>query len=311
MRINYFGYFLREKSSGKRILFDIRPLLKVFCKIKNVKYKNSLKYNDENLYLNHSIDGLFVFLMTRSNEIIKKINSQNLSVDDLNNLFKQDEHLGFASYVMFKECYFSFGSTMLAPKFSILTQFINDILISLNIKDFSFEIEPLLHQATKQEILKMSFLGRTTIEISKPDKFWRDIAAQIGLSKDDMTDISSLEIVLKPKPRKNISSAVKHVLDKLGKEKHKPDKFIVKAKNELQPQLTELYLAGQGAIHDNIDHKQENKINKFFNEKINANHILKNKLVEFKENDNFKTVNINAVLQYSDMVAWPDKLSDL
>jgi len=77
---------------------------------------------------------VFIFVITRSNEIIQKVNREEASIADINELLQNEESLGFAPYILLESDYFSFGSTLLAPKFTIFTNFVNDLLTLLGLQ---------------------------------------------------------------------------------------------------------------------------------------------------------------------------------
>ncbi|WP_422464008.1 hypothetical protein [Endozoicomonas sp. ALB115] len=309
MRINYFGYFLKHRNRDERVLFDLRDILKSFCKLNNNQYKSNFKYSDEHIFISHQVGDVYLFLMTRSHEIIKKINTNDLSVDDIQDLLNQNEKLGFASYILLKENYFSFGSTLLAPKFQVFADYINKILHSLNISDYEFAVEPLLHQATRSEIVKMPFLGRATIEIDKENSLTRDIINVVRCKSEDVEDIESIEIIIKPKRSKSIKPAVEKFIDSI--EDKGLQKMIIKAKNETHSQLTELYLIGQGAISDIIGSVKEESISGVLETKADENQYLINKLSEFRKNERFEEADISHIVRFANLDSWTDLVPEL
>ena len=133
MKVNYFGYYLKNTASGKSVIFDLRKFLKEYCKMDAPKFKNNFSHNEGKLYLLHVVSDTYLFLMTRSNELIRKVNTNDITVGEIKNLLEQDEQLGFASYILFKENVFGFGSTLLAPKIDVFTKYINELLEALGI----------------------------------------------------------------------------------------------------------------------------------------------------------------------------------
>ena len=309
MRINYYGYYLQHRDKDKKVLLDIRDILNCFCKYDDKKYKSKFSHLEENVYISHQVNDLYLFIMTRSHEIIKKVNTNNLSVNDIQELLEKNEKLGFASFILLKENYFSFGSTLLAPKFQVFGNFVNEILASLNITDYEFCIEPLLHQATKNEVVKMPFIGRTKIEIDIENSLAKDMINVFGCSGGDAEDIESFEITIKPKPKKSIKKVVDKLIDSV--EDSGLQKMIVKAKDETHSQLTELYLTGQGAISDYVGNISEDKISGLLETKAASNKYLKNKLEELIQNEKFEEADINHILRFGNMASWSDIVSGL
>jgi hypothetical protein len=98
MRANYFGYYLIDRQRDRNILFDIRQFLTAFCNFNLPEYKNQFNHNQENLYLFNLTRNLFILIMTRSNEIIKKINRDRLELREIYDLLDKGDQLGFVSY---------------------------------------------------------------------------------------------------------------------------------------------------------------------------------------------------------------------
>ncbi len=128
MKVNYFGYYIIKEPTGEKYLTSISGLLKSFCKYDNSELKNKFSYEDENLYLLHHVGDTFLFMQTRNNELIKKINTQNISLGEIHSLLSENEKIGFASYVLLKDDYFGYGSTLLAPKVDVFIGYINELL---------------------------------------------------------------------------------------------------------------------------------------------------------------------------------------
>jgi len=285
MRLNYFGYFIEDHIENKIHLFDVRPFIKAFCSIESVLFKNSFKYTGEFVYILPVSSNIYLFLMTRSNEIIKKINTNNLNVDEIYGILNQGEHLGFASYIYFKENYLGFASTTFAPKIGALASFIDNIFERLKLK-YNFVVESILHQASKSDALGLDFIGRTVVEIDRYNDFFKDFSNVLtGSSDGNNLDIDSFEIIIKPKRKKSIASFVKKAILKSGDEG--VDKFIIKAKDDIHDHLTDLYLVGKGAISDNINSKDELTIYESIVSKTDGNQLLKQKIEEFSNDERF------------------------
>ena len=309
MKVNYFGYYLKNTVSGKNILFDLKSFLKEFCKLDAPTFKNNFSHNDEKLYLLHNVTDTYLFLMTRSNELIKKVNTSDITVGEINNLLNQDEQLGFASYVLFKENVFGFGSTLLAPKVDIFARYINDLLEALGITEWVFVPQALLYQATKEEALKFDHIGRTTIELSKENSFIKDILTTVNAASKDTFDLDGIEIVIKPKPRKNIKDTVDKFLKSIPDDG--VEKMVMKAKAEGASQMTDLYIVGRGAISDSVDKSKEPRIPNLLEEKFSKNNHLHIKIKEFAENEDFEKDAPNSILRFCNSSAWSDLVSNL
>ncbi|MGZ8174331.1 MULTISPECIES: hypothetical protein [Methylobacter] len=306
MRVNYFGYCLKNPGTGQKGLFDLSGFLKAYCRFENIDFKNNFKRSDEHLYLLHHINDTFLFLITRSNELIRRINTNDLSIGDVHSLLEQDEQLGFASYVMFKENYFSFGSTLLAPKIDIFASYLNDLFNKIGINDWMFLPQALLYQATKDEVLNLAYIGKTTIELSKQNSFFQDLVASASADTTDTLDLEGIEITIKPKKRKNIKPFVTKFLNTIPDEGI--EKMIMKAKDEGMSQMTDLYLVGKGAICDSVDKSRETRIPHLLELKADKNKYLIQKLTEYRSDESFEEISLDALVRFSDVSAWTNCL---
>lgn len=309
MKVNYFGYCIRNHVTGKKTLFDLRSFLKAYCRHAGTAFKNSFFHNDEHVYLIHHVGDVFLFLITRSNELIKKVNTNNISVGDISSLLEQNEQLGFASYLHMKEDHFGFASTLLAPRVDVFTAYINDLLDSLGISDLNFLPQALLYQATKEEALLLPHIGRTTIELSKENSFLQDMLASISADMTDTIELDGIEIIIKPKLRKNIKPIVAKFLSSIPDDG--VDRMVMRAKNEGASQMIDLYLVGRGAISDSVDKSKETRIPYLLEEKMNGNSLLQGKLTEYRANEDFEETTLDVIARFTGASAWSDPLSDL
>lgn len=257
MKLSYYGYSFTEFSKSKRpSAIDLLKICKNFCNHFSPEIKNLLKNNGENQYLVHQGGNLFLFIQTRSQELIKKIDAKSISVSEIYDSLEEDENIGFASYVYIDNLYMCFGSTLMAPKIKSFIDFINSILDLHQITNYRFSVTPFLSQTTPTEIKKAHFIGRTTLKISKDNSFANEIKEFFGGESSYYEDIDSFEIIIRPKLRKDISKAITQVVDKASTDKG-VEKFIIAAKKEEDERLTDYYLSGRGLVSDYIDVKKE------------------------------------------------------
>jgi hypothetical protein len=309
MKVNYFGYCIRNHTTGSKVLFDLRDFLKSYCAFDSAFFKNSFTHNGENVYIIHHYGDVFYFLTTRSHELIKKINTNNLDVGELNSLLEKDEQLGFSSYLLMKDGYFAFASTMLAPKVDGLASYLNNLFESLGITLWNFLPQALLYQATKEEALKLPHIGRTTIQLSKDNSFVEDLFASISADTTDTIDIDSIEIIIKPKSRKNIKPIVNKFLSAIPDEG--VEKMMMKARAEGASQMLDLYLVGRGAISDIIDKSSETKIPLLLEDKAKNNKYLQQKFTEYRADETFEENTLDAIVRFTHASAWADLLSNI
>jgi hypothetical protein len=250
-----------------------------------------------------------LFLQTRSNELIKKIDSQKLSVSEIYDQLSQDESIGFASYVYVEASYFAFASTMMAPKVKSFTDFVNEILRKIQISSHTFIATALLHQATRAEVMKMPFMGKSTVRVTSENTIFGDIVNTIRGQAQEFEDVDCFEITFKPKKSKDIKGAVTRLMQAT------PDtgleKMVVKAKEALHENLTEIYLAGNGLISDYIDFKSEKNLKDRMKDKIENNTILSEKVAEYVSHQAISSSPLDSIVRYRDVSAWASAFDDL
>lgn len=308
MKLSYYTYLLRNHNSGERYLCDLRAFLSAFVALEDVDFKNQFSHAGEHVYLARAHGDLHVFIATRSNEIIKKIKSSDLSISEISDLLQRDEHLGFASYVYFSNKFVGYASTIMAPKAMAFANFLNSVLDALQIHEYRFDMQAILQDTSVEDALQMPFIGRSSIQVSKESGLFDDLRAQFGGTVEEFESVDSFEIVIKPKPRQNIEKAVKRAIKNV-----KPtglEKFICNAKEDLHDQLTEHYLVGNGMLSDLISKGTEIEIYDAIKAKV-SNPVLAEKLKGLEKNEGItkKLPSIFSNLCVSS--AWADRLSSL
>ncbi|HEC73145.1 MAG TPA: hypothetical protein ENI26_02095 [Methylophaga aminisulfidivorans] len=303
MRVSYFAHCLRNIESGENVKFDLGSFASAFCKFENPIFKNTFTHNGENVYLLHNSGDVYLFIMTKSNEVIRKINTDNLSVSEINDLLAKDEQLGFASYILIKENHFGYSSTLMAPRIDCFNDFIEFLLSKIGVKDYQFRTQALLYQATKADVLSMNYLGRTTIDLAKHSNVVKNFLSELNVTDADILELDGIEIKIKPKQRKNIKPVVDKVIQNLPDDG--VEKMIVKAKHQDAGEaLKDLYLIGQGSISDSIDKSKEAKIPDHLESKRKQNKIVDERLAEYIEHEQLTEKNIEVVQRFSDAESW-------
>ncbi len=309
MRVNYFGYYLNNIDNQHKSLFDIRPFLHSFCELDAVEYKNNFTHLGEHLYLFPLKDDVFMFVMTRSSDVIRKVNTKEITVEQIRELLGEDNQLGFASYVLVTENCFGFGSTILAPKSDAFVEFINNILVSLGIVNWQLRPHALTHQATRAEAMQMPIIGKTVIELSKDNTFAEDFLRQLGLTTSETINLEGFELILKPRLRQNIKPVVTSVLDSIPEDG--VSKMIIKAKSEVSAHMTDLYLVDSGILYDDVNNTSDNAIATNMLAKKSNNALLAEKLEEFMQNEDFSQNTIDNISRYHSVDTWASFISDL
>jgi hypothetical protein len=302
MKVTYFAYCLKEKSTENRCLIDLRKFLRAYCSFDSPGVKNSFVYNGENVYLIHYVDDIFFFIMTRNGDIIRKINSVDFSVGDIGSLLNDHERIGFASYVLIKDKTIGFASTIFAPKVDVFSSFMNHLFTITGNDQFEFCLRALMHQSTRSDVYSFPYVGRTILEVDRSHSGFEGLLAQLGGKDADVSDLGSLEIHIKPKPKKNINEVAKNMATNIGDDGLL--KFMMRAQAAVGSQTMDMYLVGQGAVTDYISQREDPKIAEALQRKSNSNPVLKAKLDEYLEEEVFDELGVGGILDFNVPSAW-------
>lgn len=309
MKISYYGYSIERQSDKERFLFDIRPFVGAFVALDDVKFKNRFSHAGENVYLLRIHNGLYLYLMTRSKEVIRKIRSTDHSVSEITDMLTKDEHLGFASYVYFERRFIGFASTIMAPKAMSFSHFVNSVIEAVGISDCRFVLHPLMEETSFSDALAMPFIGRSAVQVSKESGFFEDLRNLFQGTAEDFEDVDSFEIVIKPRRRKNIEAAVKRIIKTIPQDGI--DRFVFRAKEDLGDQLMDFYLAGQGILSDLVEKGNDFEIYKAIEAKVKANTLLAKKVLEHEEDEAFTREEPAPFSSLHDADAWAARILDL
>lgn len=305
MKLNYFGYSVRKFDDNSHFLMDFRPFLKAFTDYTSIGFKNKFTHAGENLYLLPIVNNFYLFVITRSDEIIKRVKSDTagVTVNEIYNLLQNNENIGFASYLYVEKNYFAFASKILSPRFTVFSNFLNDILRELGVVNYCFDLHPFLQQTTKERVLAMPFLGRSTIQIEKENAWTQNIQNFFNATAQDFAEIDSFEITIKPKKGKDIKEAVTKALNAI------PDNglrsIVIKAREDMDANLKEFYILSEGAISDLLDTKDERIILDRIRSKIRDNTILAGKVNQHENDTSFTTADVQDIAFYSTINNWP------
>lgn len=293
MQASYTGYALVKREadgSTSRSLFDINVLLDSFLS-EDVNFRKNFKIGEENAYIIGdgcpNTSKAFLFVVTKDNEIAKAVNSSNLNVEDIRYRLNEDERLGFASYFYTgKSNCLAFMSKIYSPRIDLLAFVLNEYLSIIlgQVGLYKIILAPFMVQSHPEELQSMSFIGKTDIEITRNHEWFSYLAKLLWGDVSD-ENISRIEIIIRPCKGKNIKNNAIETLRGLDDE---TTKFIARAKSELQPFLTDLYLAGNGRISDKInlrDTRDPNlsEIERKVAEKVDNNDRLNRELSLFRD----------------------------
>jgi hypothetical protein len=262
---------------------DFFPILKAFTEIEDNAFHKSFTDGGEHVFLYHVRDRVFLFIMTKNNELIKSINSSTLSQEDIYQKLSKNEELGFASYIYISTDCYGFSNTMHGPRNNAWLRFVNELLKRNNIQHNIFTAESFATSVTKNQALKMSFKGTVRFELGSSAPFAKDV---MNLLKLKDPDYDSIEVIIKPKRRKDMPKTYNAILNKL--ENKDLTKLMVRAKGDLADRLSDFYLVGTRHLTDIITSKHENEICTEIISKFNSNENLKEALKEYRDDETYK-----------------------
>lgn len=310
MKIRYFGHYLKDTSSGACISFDMRQFLLNFVKFDHPQFKTNFSYNGENLYLfDCEQKDIFLFVETRNTDFFKKINKENLTLSDLKQMIDGESELGYASYIVFGKDHFGICSTFMAPGAPAFCGFVNDVFRSLGITNLDFRAEPLLQEAQAADVMKLNVVGRTSLELSRSNKFAQDICNVFGADISNDLTLDSVEIIFKPKRKANIKPIASKIMTETS---DLPDATMkVRAKEFVKDTLTDFYLGENGHLFDEINYKTESDIPKMMASAIARNKYIANKVSELVKNAKIKDDSSIIIYNYNTEPAWSSLLANL
>lgn len=307
MRLCYFGYYLEHNITCERRLVDLTDFLTSFAEFEDPDFKRNFIYNQEHIYLHKLRGSVCLLVMTRDSDQFKRINTTNLDIGEIHKILGQDEKIGFASYLVIRPHFFGFASSSLSPKFDSFCSMVNQLLHYTNNGSWRFCIKPLIQQATKDEAVSMQFIGKTTIEVDRGNSLFRQFFSFLGC--DETADLEALEITLKPRKNHNIKNIVKQVVNCADDEGIQ--KLTMKARDEINSTLIDLYVVGRGALSDSLGNYEESVIPSIIETKIRENTKLTEQLAEFTDGFDKKTDTPDSIHLCLDVDTWSSVAMDL
>lgn len=308
MRLSYYGYYLRHRYHFGKHLFDLSGFIKSFASCSEPILKGAFKHNDEHVYLEKLAGNVCVLAMTRNAERFKKIDTSRMSISEFKQILGQDEKIGFASYLIIKENFFGFASSSLSPKFDVFCDLVNRLLSDTGNGSWEFCIHPLIHQATKDEAVKMQYIGKTTIEVQCKNSLAQHIFNVIGAGSD-CEEVDSIEITVKPARNRSIKKVVEKIINHTSEDG--VEKLVMKAKNDAKSAMLDLYVVGKGVISDLLGDHDESVISEIMEVKIRENHKLKEQIGAFVSDGQTDKADLSSILHYSDVSSWASLAADL
>lgn len=291
MRLSYYGYCLLHVPSGKRYLVDLRNLTKKFVNSANQQFKASVTYHGERLYLLPFGNSTYLFVQTKTNEIIKAIEGRTLSVQDIRNKLLKNEAVGFASYVYMDASHLGIATKILSPRITAFCELMTKIVVGYGGSDYIFVPTVLAETLPKSAIKTLDHVGSVTVEMNTANTYAQDIIKTLtNRGSSNLFDIASIEITLKPmrKGKKSLIADLEEIASTV------PDKGLIsleaRAKATAADHMTDIFIVGEGGIRDFIEFRKESDLQNLIPERANRNAALQAKVKEYKANGTFQKV---------------------
>ncbi|WP_349792916.1 hypothetical protein ABQY74_000775 [Xanthomonas sp. WHRI 7064] len=284
MQATYYQYYFTKGNGQKRYSVDLRPFLQKYCSWKTPIFKSQFEHAGERLYLIHTVGDQYLFLHTLDNEIIKKIDSKNLTLGDLKAYLAGDS-AGFASYLNFRDDFFGIACKILSPRGATFSSYINQVIEALNLP-YKFHAVALTHQMQRKDISKLSRVGKITVELQRENQLHEDLVEFIsGKTGQNYAEVGPIEITIRPEKRfGNIKAVLQGVSSQIG-QKGVTD-FEARAVTAVADKVIDVYLVGEGAVRHPISGDTDAKIQTDFEKQLSRNALLQEKLKEMRANGN-------------------------
>jgi hypothetical protein len=283
--MSYFGYCLEHIPTGQKYRIDLRPLVEKFVKSAAQQFKASVTYHGERLYLLPFGKYTYLFVQTKTNEIVKAIEGKTLSVEDIRKRLIGNEAIGFASYIYMDQAFVGLASRVYSPRITAFSELMNKVVSGYGGKDYAFIPTILAETLPASAIKKLDHVGAVTVEMSLANSYAQDIVKTLtNKAGHNFTDIASVEVVIRPlrKGRRSLKSDLESIA------KSVPSKGLLsleaRGREALGGQITDLYIVGEGGIRDFIDFDREGDLATLIPQHVASNFTLHKKVKEYTKN---------------------------
>jgi hypothetical protein len=291
MRLSYYGYCLLHVPTGHRYLVDLRSLVKKFVSSTNQQFKASVTYHGERLYLLSFGSSTYLFVQTKTNEIIKAIEGKTLGIQDIRNKLLKDESVGFASYVYMDASYLGIATKVLSPRITAFSELMTKVVAGYGGSDYVFVPTVLAESLPKNAIKTLEHVGSVTVEMSTANTVAQDVIKTLtNRDANNLVDIASLEITIRPvrKGKKSLLPDLAAIANGV------PSRGLVtleaRAKAAAADHMTDIFIVGEGGIKDFIEFKKEVDLQNLIPSRAGKNAALQAKVKEYRANGSFKKV---------------------
>lgn len=244
MKINFYAVYSESKDKKKSRAALYEQIIE-----KVIKTSDHACEVEGHFLLIHQIDdSTFLLTKTYDSELVKKINTRTLTVNDIKESLATDESLGFPSFVYINDNIIGFAHSFYGPRPRDLASFINAKKL-INTENDKIIIEPLLRDMSSADVMKMSFVGRTTLRAEAGSGVTVSVLRALGLKDIDEELLDGIEITIKPKRSRDIKDLSRGII---GNDENDFSDVHIKAKEEAADILTDYYLSGKGHLNANL-----------------------------------------------------------
>jgi RexA-like intracellular sensor of abortive infection system len=289
MRLGYFGYYVTSTEEVESSLVDLRKFIRDFVESDDVAFKASMSFGGETLLLLPLDQNTYLFVQTREQELIKSVQRNEWSVDDIKNALDRDQSIGFASYVYVGKHWFAIACRILSPRQSAFAHLICKIFEKLNIP-YRLVLRAFQSSVNEAEVEQLDRVGLIRIEINKYSPLMPTILDLIsGGDGTEFMDATSLEIRLKPSRKKtsDLKGGLQAMLENLPK--NGLAAFQARARFEAIDRMSDMHIYGSGAISDYLEIDDEDLAAISILKLAKANKKLKASLKDFRDDQLFET----------------------
>ncbi|MFM4925228.1 hypothetical protein ACK3ZY_02110 [Aeromonas caviae] len=298
MKLTYYSYYFKRNENKYR--HTVLALLRAYVQNAPAHMKRSfVSRSGETIFIiTNTNPHLFTLITTKNNELIKIINSDSFTYEDIRDDLEDNEKVGFASYIYVDNDHYAIASTSQGPKNSSFVYFIEQLLVSLSLT-YSFIATPFPVRVSSSDVMTMNSVGRTTFEVSASNNAFVQFRQFFGGTLPD--EIDAIEVTFKPRRGCDIKEYIPALTNAISGDGL--EKYMVRAKESLDESLSDFYIAGNGFINDYLEPSESSIATRIAEKKI-ANQPLSLKLAEFRNDERYSNDRLEDIASYYNASAW-------
>lgn len=289
MRVSFYGYRVVAEGTAKdrkagmlqNYLVDLRTTIQEFVRWKGPRYKNHLSYHGEPIFLLPLSPPVYLFVMARDRELVKALQTEDLTVQDIRKRLHAKESVGFASYVMIDRNMIGVAAKTYAPRAKAFLGMMNQILMHARMP-YVFDLQALTHTVPPDEVGLLRNVRSVALTVDAASDLGKAFWQQIG-GRDHrvLVDANTFEIVIKAKrgEEHSIDGVLRSTLSVIGGAG--VTKVKARAQMDIEEAVLDLYIVGAGGIGADLGDIDERHVPGRMVEEARNNRILQEKLREF------------------------------